>query len=134
MSKISTMQKLFGLSLLLSLFTVGVGVFSVRELSNISDDVDELYSVHMRGLDIARSINISVLRIVRDEKNNTLIFIEDTPESRLQALDKGYTAFSTTSFAYEPEKGKPEPRSGFTSLDQSTAKLRWTVLLVMPPI
>ena len=25
-------------------------------------------------------------------------------------------------------------RSGFTSLDQSTAKLRWTVLLVMPPI
>ena len=28
----------------------------------------------------------------------------------------------------------PERRSGFTSLDQSTAKLRWTVLLVMPPI
>ena len=27
-----------------------------------------------------------------------------------------------------------EDRSGFTSLDQSTAKLRWTVLLVMPPI
>jgi len=27
-----------------------------------------------------------------------------------------------------------EKRSGFTSLDQSTAKLRWTVLLVMPPI
>ena len=27
-----------------------------------------------------------------------------------------------------------EARSGFTSLDQSTAKLRWTVLLVMPPI
>ena len=25
-------------------------------------------------------------------------------------------------------------RSGFTSLDQSTAKLRWTVSLVMPPI
>lgn len=37
------------------------------------------------------------------------VFIEDTPESRLQALDEGYTAFSTTSFAYEPEKGKPEP-------------------------
>lgn len=28
----------------------------------------------------------------------------------------------------------PANRSGFTSLDQSTAKLRWTVLLVMPPI
>ena len=25
-------------------------------------------------------------------------------------------------------------RSGFTSLDQSAAKLRWTVSLVMPPI
>lgn len=69
MSKISTMQKLFGLSLLLSLFTVCVGGFSVNELSNISDDVDELYSVHMRGLDLARSINITVLRIVRSEKN-----------------------------------------------------------------
>ena len=27
-----------------------------------------------------------------------------------------------------------DARSGFTSLDQSTAKLRWTVSLVMPPI
>ena len=27
-----------------------------------------------------------------------------------------------------------EHRSGFTSLDQSTARLRWTVSLVMPPI
>ena len=36
-------------------------------------------------------------------------FIEDTPESRLQALAEGYTAFTTTSFAYEPENGKPEP-------------------------
>jgi len=71
MSKISTMQKLFGLSLLLSLFTVGVGAFSVRELSNISNDVDELYSIHMRGLDIARSINISVLRIVRERTKKT---------------------------------------------------------------
>ena len=25
-------------------------------------------------------------------------------------------------------------RSGFTSLDQSAAKLRWTVSLVMPPL
>ena len=30
--------------------------------------------------------------------------------------------------------GLMDKRSGFTSLDQSTAKLRWTVLLVMPPI
>ena len=31
-------------------------------------------------------------------------------------------------------KKQESKRSGFTSLDQSTAKLRWTVSLVMPPI
>jgi hypothetical protein len=29
--------------------------------------------------------------------------------------------------------GKKKARSGFTSLDQSAAKLRWTVSLAMPP-
>ena len=35
-----------------------------------------------------------------------------------------------------PEQAREylKARSGFTSLDQSTAKLRWTVSLVMPPI
>ena len=36
-------------------------------------------------------------------------FIEDSPESRAQALEQGCKAFTTMSFAYEPEKGKPEP-------------------------
>ena len=41
---------------------------------------------------------------------NPLKFIEDTPESRLQAIEEGYTAFSTMSFAHEPSgKKKPEP-------------------------
>ncbi|UQZ90636.1 hypothetical protein C4J81_16050 [Deltaproteobacteria bacterium Smac51] len=35
--------------------------------------------------------------------------IQDTPEERQKAIAEGYTAFSTMSFAYEPEKGKPEP-------------------------
>ena len=34
----------------------------------------------------------------------------------------------------EKELGVSIYRSGFTSLDQSTSKLRWTVSLVMPPI
>lgn len=91
MSKISTMQKLFGLSLLLSLFTVGVGAFSVKELSNISDDVDELYSVHMRGLDIAKSINISVLRIVREEKNLIISTTDEENRKQLKSLAEEYT-------------------------------------------
>ena len=90
MSKISTMQKLFGLSLLLSLFTVGVGAFSVRELSNISNDVDELYSIHMRGLDIARSINISVLRIVREEKNLIISTTDEESKKQLKSLADEY--------------------------------------------
>ncbi|MDD3683552.1 MAG: methyl-accepting chemotaxis protein [Desulfovibrio desulfuricans] len=84
------MQKLFGLSLLLSLFTVGVGVFGVRELSNISNDVDALYSVHMRGLDIARSINISVLRIVRDEKNLIISTTDEENKKQLKSLADQY--------------------------------------------
>ena len=90
MSKISTMQKLFGLSLLLSLFTVGVGGFSVKELSNISDDVDELYSVHMRGLDLVRSINITVLRIVRDEKNLIISTTDEENNKQLKSLAEEY--------------------------------------------
>lgn len=90
MSKISTMQKLFGLSLLLSLFTVGVGGFSVKELSNISDDVDELYSVHMRGLDLARAINITVLRIVRSEKNLIISTTDEENNKQLKSLAEEY--------------------------------------------
>ena len=95
MSKISTMQKLFGLSLLLSLFTVGVGAFSVKELSNISDDVDELYSVHMRGLDVAKSINISVLRIVREEKNLIISTTEEENKKQLKSLAEEYTVLDS---------------------------------------
>ena len=90
MSKISTMQKLFGLSLLLSLFTVCVGGFGVKELSNISDDVDELYSVHMRGLDLARSINIAVLRIVRNEKNLIISTTDEENNKQLKSLAEEY--------------------------------------------
>lgn len=36
-------------------------------------------------------------------------FIEDSPESRAQALVQGCKAFTTVSFAYEPKKDKPEP-------------------------
>ena len=35
---------------------------------------------------------------------------------------------------FKAQEGLRDVRSGFTSLDQSTAKLRWTVSLVMPPI
>ena len=45
-------------------------------------------------------------------------FIPDTPEERQRAIKDGYTAASTMSFAYEPEKGNPEPlRHGSLFLD-----------------
>ena len=69
MIKLSTMQKLFGLSLILSLFTVAVGMYSVSSLSNLSNDIDTLYNVHVKGLDAARALNIRALRLLREEKN-----------------------------------------------------------------
>ena len=68
MLKISTMQKLSGLSLLLCLFTVIIGLYSVRSLNNLSSDISELSALHMKGLNLLRMTNIGVLRIVRDEK------------------------------------------------------------------
>ncbi|QCC84519.1 chemotaxis protein [Desulfovibrio desulfuricans] len=69
MIKLSTMQKLFGLSLILSLFTVAVGMYSVNSLSNLSNDIGTLYEVHVKGLDAARALNIRALRMLREEKN-----------------------------------------------------------------
>ena len=51
MIKLSTMQKLFGLSLILSLFTIAVGMYSVSNLNRLSDDIDVLYKNHVKGLD-----------------------------------------------------------------------------------
>ena len=47
MQKITTMQKMAGLSLLLCLFTVIIGMFGVSRLSNLAADVEELSSMHM---------------------------------------------------------------------------------------
>ena len=55
---------------------------------------------------------------------------------RVKALPAELVSFpqiaQTLSAQFTQEKS--EKRSGFTSLDQSAAKLRWTVSLVMPPI
>ena len=45
-------------------------------------------------------------------------FIPDTAEDRQKAVQNGYTAGSTMSFAFEPQEGKPEPvRRGPLILD-----------------
>ncbi|MGV7004398.1 hypothetical protein [Desulfovibrio sp. QI0442] len=69
MQKITTMQKMAGLSLLLCLFTVIIGMFGVSRLSNLAADVEELSSMHMKGLNLLRMTSIEVLRIIREEKN-----------------------------------------------------------------
>ena len=78
MIKLSTMQKLFGLSLILSLFTIAVGMYSVSNLNRLSDDIDVLYKNHVKGLDAVRALNISALRIIREEKN--IILTNDSDE------------------------------------------------------
>ena len=95
MIKLSTMQKLFGLSLILSLFTVAVGMYSVNNLSKLSDDIDVLYSNHVKGLDAARALNISALRIIRDEKNTILSNDEDDLRRFLDLLAKERNRFES---------------------------------------
>ena len=80
MIKLTTMQKLFGLSLILSLFTVAIGTYSVGSLSRLSDGIDNLYNVHVKGLNAARDVNITVLRLIREEKN--IILTNDESEIR----------------------------------------------------
>ena len=91
MATFTTMQKIFCLCLMLSLFTVGVGSFGVAELGNISDDVDELYNVHMNGLDIIKDVNICVLRIVREEKDLIISTSESENNAQLKAMHEEYS-------------------------------------------
>ena len=84
MLKVSTMQKLSGLSLLLCLFTISVGLYSVRALNDLSSSLEQISSVHMRGLDLTRVTNIEILRIIREEKN---LIISTTEEGNRTALD-----------------------------------------------
>ena len=84
MQKITTMQKMAGLSLLLCLFTVLIGMFGVSRLNNLATDVEELSSMHMKGLDLLRMTNIEILRVIREEKN---LIISTTEEGNRFALD-----------------------------------------------
>ena len=90
MLKISTMQKLSGLSLLLCLFTVIVGLYGVKSLNNLSSSVVALSSVHMKGLNLTRMTNIEVLRIVREEKDLIISTTDEGNRTALENLRKEY--------------------------------------------
>ena len=95
MVKLTTMQKLFGLVLVLSLFTVAVGGLAVSEMHALSDRIDTLYRVHVKGLDLSRALNISALRIIREEKNVILTNEESEIQKYLAVLDKEHQNFES---------------------------------------
>ena len=95
MGKISTMQKLFGLCLLLSLFPLAIGGYGVTSLQKLTFDLNTLYNVHMKGLDQTRALNITVLSIVRDEKNLIISDDEQEIEKYLQILNKEYKEYES---------------------------------------
>ena len=95
MIKLSTMQKLFGLSLILSLFTIAVGVYSVGSLGRLSDDIDTLYKVHVKGLDLTPALNIEALRMLREEKNVILSTEADEIQRYLELLGKERSKFES---------------------------------------
>ena len=92
MLKISTMQKLSGLSLLLCLFTVIIGMFGVSRLSRLAVDVEDLNAMHMKGLNIVRVVNIEILRVIREEKNLIISTTEEGNRIALNNLQKEYVA------------------------------------------
>ena len=102
MFKLSTMQKLFGLSLILSLFTVAVGMYSVNNLSKLSDDIETLFKVHVKGLDAVRALNIDALRMLREEKNIILTTEQNEIQHYLDVLAaerKNFDAWLIISFS-----------------------------------
>ena len=84
MGRISTMQKLFGLCILLSLFPLAIGGYAVTSLQKLTHDLNDLYNAHMKGLDQIRAMNITVLRIVREEKNLIISDNEQDIEKNIQ--------------------------------------------------
>ena len=92
MLKITTMQKLSGLSLLLCLFTVIIGMFGVSRLSRLAVDVEDLNAMHMKGLNIVRVVNIEILRVIREEKNLIISTTEEGNRIAVNNLQKEYVA------------------------------------------
>ena len=90
MAKITTMQKLFGLALMLSFLTICVGTYSLMKMQVIAADLHELYEVHLQGLDLTRMVNITVLQIVRDEKNLIISTSDEDNKKYLDALKARY--------------------------------------------
>ena len=90
MAKITTMQKLFGLALMLSFLTICVGSYSLMKMQILASDLQELYAVHLRGLDLTRLVNITVLQIVRDEKNLIISTSDEDNKKYLDALKARY--------------------------------------------
>ena len=90
MAKITTMQKLFGLALILSTLTICVGSYSLLKMQVIAADLHELYEVHLKGLDLTRLVNITVLQIVRDEKNLIISTSDEENKKQLDTLNARY--------------------------------------------
>jgi methyl-accepting chemotaxis protein len=51
------------------MFTAILAVFALTGLKGLSRDVQELYAHDFKGLEVAESVNITVLHLIRDEKN-----------------------------------------------------------------
>ena len=78
------------------LFTVAVGMYSVSNLSKLSDDIDILYKNHVKGLDAARALNIDALRMLREEKNIILTNEADEIQRYLDMLAKERKKFDAS--------------------------------------
>ncbi|HEU6438634.1 MAG TPA: methyl-accepting chemotaxis protein [Nitratidesulfovibrio sp.] len=85
-----TMTKLLGLACVLAMLTAVLSLYVLGKMSEQADQLETLYKMHMVGLSEARALNVSVLRMIRDEKN--IILVDDAAEIQrfTDALSREY--------------------------------------------
>ncbi|NDY56090.1 chemotaxis protein [Desulfovibrio sulfodismutans] len=72
------MTKLMGLACVLSLLTALLSFYALGKMKDQYEDLSRISAMDIKGLDLARELNVSTLRLIRDEKN--LILADENAE------------------------------------------------------
>ena len=83
MNKITTLQKLIGFAVILAIFPIAIGAYALSGMHKISIGINEMYNVHMKGLEESQGLNINALRSIVTEKN---VIIADSAQDKMASL------------------------------------------------
>ena len=83
MNKITTLQKLIGFAVILAIFPIAIGAYALSGMHKISIGINEMYNVHMKGLEESQGLNINALRSIVTEKN---VIIAENAQDKMASL------------------------------------------------